>query len=361
MRFRSTALITTAAIALAAAPVSAAEINTGGESGAYHSTFCPALVNQLNQIGKPSDCVTSAGTGENLRRVARNPRELGYGQLDVFALDADRYGGEDAFEIVRSDDVRECVFAVTRNRSYTNFGEIAVNADRLRFILPPQASGSAKTFDYLRKIDPEGLGRARNIINATDTDEALRMTLADEDAVTFFVQFPDPENERFRTISQLNGHIVPVVDSIILRQQVGGQTVYYAKETPISQVKWLNLGRRVVTVCTPRGAHPRAHPPAFGPRALPLPGTLAHRPRTRQTLPRTDVSRRPARCPGHDPQGAPARVYRRSVEACGGHTVPHRLSRASLLLLSAAGACVMRRSRQRIGARLDERGHYGKI
>jgi hypothetical protein len=251
MRFRSTALITTAAIALAAAPVSAAEINTGGESGAYHSTFCPALVNQLNQIGKPSDCVTSAGTGENLRRVARNPRELGYGQLDVFALDADRYGGEDAFEIVRSDDVRECVFAVTRNRSYTNFGEIAVNADRLRFILPPQASGSAKTFDYLRKIDPEGLGRARNIINATDTDEALRMTLADEDAVTFFVQFPDPENERFRTISQLNGHIVPVVDSIILRQQVGGQTVYYAKETPISQVKWLNLGRRVVTVCTP--------------------------------------------------------------------------------------------------------------
>ena len=251
MRFWSTALITIAAIALAAAPVSAAEINTGGESGAYHSTFCPALVNQLNQIGKQSDCVTSAGSGENLRRVARNPRELGYGQLDVFALEADLYGGEEAFEIVRSDDVRECVFAVTRNRSYTNFGEIAVNADRLRFILPPQASGSAKTFEYLRKIDPEGLGRARNIINATDTDEAIRMTLADEDAVTFFVQFPDPENERFRTIRQLNGHIVPVVDSIILRQQVGGRTVYYAKQTPISQVKWLNLGRRVVTVCTP--------------------------------------------------------------------------------------------------------------
>ena len=251
MRFSSTALITTAAIALSAVPASAAEINTGGESGAYHSTFCPALVNQLNRLGKPSDCVSSAGSGENLRRVARNPLELGYGQLDVFALEAERYGGEEAFEIIRSDDVRECVFAVTRNRSYTNFGEIAVNADRLRFILPPEASGSAKTFDYLRKIDPEGLGRARNIINATDTDEAIRMTLADDQAVTFFVQFPDPANERFRTISQLNGHIVPVVDSIILRQEVDGRTVYYAKETPISQVKWLNLGRRVVTVCTP--------------------------------------------------------------------------------------------------------------
>lgn len=251
MRFWSTALFTTVAIGLNAVTVTGAEINTGGESGAYHSTFCPALVSQLNQLGKPSDCVTSEGTGENLQRVARNPVEIGFGQLDVFALEADRYGGRNAFEIVRSDDVRECVFAVTRNRSYTNFGEIAVNADRIRFILPPEASGSAKTFEYLRKIDPEGLGRARNVINATDTDEAIRMTLADESAVSFFVQFPDPSNERFRTIRQLNGHLVPVVDSIILRQQVDGRTVYYAKETPISQLKWLNLGRRVVTVCTP--------------------------------------------------------------------------------------------------------------
>ncbi len=251
MRFWSTALMTTVALGLNAVTATSAEINTGGESGAYHTTFCPALVSQLNQLGKPSDCVTSAGTGENLQRVARNPVELGFGQLDVFALDAERYGGRKAFEIVRSDDVRECVFAVTRNRNYTNFGEIAVNSDRIRFILPPEASGSAKTFEYLRQIDPEGLGRARNVINATDTDEAIRMTLADEEAVSFFVQFPDPSNERFRTIRQLNGHLVPVVDSVILRQQVDGRTVYYAKETPISQLKWLNLGRRVVTVCTP--------------------------------------------------------------------------------------------------------------
>jgi hypothetical protein len=227
-----------------------AEIHTGGETGAYQTTFCPALVAQLGQLGQPSDCVTSEGTGENLRRVARSPESFGYGQLDVFALEADRYG-RDTFEIVRADDVRECVFAVTRNKSYTNYGEIAVNADRLRFILPPEASGSAKTFAYLQKIDPDGLGRGRTVINATDTDEAIRMTLADEDAVTFFVQFPDPANERFKTIRRLDGHLVPVIDSVILRQEVDGRTVYFAKETPISQLKWLNLGRRVVTVCTP--------------------------------------------------------------------------------------------------------------
>jgi hypothetical protein len=251
MRFWPTALLATVALGLNAITATGAEINTGGDSGAYHSTFCPALVSQLNQLGKPSDCVTSEGTGENLQRVARNPVELGYGQLDVFALEAERYGGRGAFEIVRSDDVRECVFAVTRNRSYTNFGEIAVNADRIRFILPPETSGSAKTFEYLRRIDPDGLGQARNIVNATDTDEAIRMTLSDDNAVSFFVQFPDPSNVRFRTIRRLSGHLVPVIDSVILRQQLDGRTVYYAKETPISQLKWLNLGRRVVTVCTP--------------------------------------------------------------------------------------------------------------
>lgn len=229
----------------------AAQINTGGDSGAYHSTFCPGLTKQLDVLGKPSECLVSEGSGENLSRVARNPDELGYAQLDVFALEVEKNGGTEAFEVIRSDDVRECVFAVTRNRNYTNYGEIAVNADRLRFILPPKSSGSAKTFEYLSKIDPEGLGQSRNITHATDTDEAIQLALADENAVTFFVQFPDPSNERFRTIRRLGGHLVPVVDSIILRQKIDDRTVYHAQETAISQLKWLNLGRRVITVCTP--------------------------------------------------------------------------------------------------------------
>ncbi len=231
---------------------SAAQINTGDRSGAYYSTFCQNLVKQLDLLGKPSECLVSDGTGDNLSRVARNPDELGYGQFDVYALEADKYAEGRAFEVIRSDDVRECVFAVTRNKNYTNYGQIAVNADQLRFILPPKASGSAKTFEYLRKIDDQ-LGQAleRNVIHAETTDQAIERTLKDDNAVTFFVQFPDPSNERFRRIRQLGGHIVPVIDSIILRQKVGDRTVYFAEETSISQLKWLNLGKRVVTVCTP--------------------------------------------------------------------------------------------------------------
>ena len=236
--------------ATAPAAAIAAQINTGGDTGAYHTSFCPNLVKQLESVGTPSECLTSDGTGDNLRRVARNPDEIGFGQLDVYALEAEKLGGSRTFEMIRSDDARECVFAVTRNRRYTNYGEIAVNADQLRFVLPPKSSGSAKTFEFLSKIDGEGLGRARNVINASDTDEAIQLALSDENSVAFFVQFPDPTNQRFRKIRQLKGHIVPVIDSIILRQKIDGQNVYFAQETSISQLRWLNFGK-VITVCTP--------------------------------------------------------------------------------------------------------------
>lgn len=228
----------------------AVEINTGGETGAYHTDFCPALIKQLITLGTGGNCVTSRGTAENMRRVARNPQEFGFAQLDVFAHERETFG-RDAFEIVRSDDVRECVFAVTRSRQLTNFGEIAVNADRLRFVLPPEASGSAKTFSFLRQIDPEGLGQANNVMHASSVDEALNIALSDENSVSFFVQFPDPANERFRLIRQLNGHILPVIDSIILRQKVDGQPIYFPQETSISQLRMVGLGAKVVTVCTP--------------------------------------------------------------------------------------------------------------
>ena len=73
-------------------------------------------------------CAPSAGTRENIERVLANPRQLGYGQLDVFALESRQLKAEAALTLVRQDDVRECVFAVTRNKDITNYGELAANA-----------------------------------------------------------------------------------------------------------------------------------------------------------------------------------------------------------------------------------------
>ena len=102
---------------------SANQINTGAETGAYHSTFCPALEAQLAKSKFEHKCTTSEGTADNMSRVAADARQIGYGQLDIFALEAPALGGAKTFTRLRNDDVRECVFAVTRNREILNYGD----------------------------------------------------------------------------------------------------------------------------------------------------------------------------------------------------------------------------------------------
>ncbi len=235
----------------AASAVAGTQINTGGETGAYHASFCPALSRELKVAQLDYPCVTSGGTRENIERVLGDPRQLGYAQLDAYALETQKLKAGASLSIVRQDDVRECVFAVTRNKSLVSYGDLAANAERLRFILPPADSGSASTFNYLRSIDVNGLAKAKSITNAPSADDALRRALSADDTVTLFVQFPDPDNARFGLIGELGGHIVPVVDREILRQEAGGRKIYFAQETQVANADWVKSGRKVVTACTP--------------------------------------------------------------------------------------------------------------
>ena len=241
----------TIALLIPASMASANQINTGGAQGAYHTTFCPALETQLSRSKFDHKCTPSEGTADNMSRVAADPRQIGYGQLDIFALEAPALGGTKTFTKLRGDDVRECVFAVTRNPEITNYGDIAVNAPRLRFILPPKTSGSAGTFRFLQQADTEGVAKAKSVENVANADEAIKLALSADDTVAFFVQFPDPNNARFKTIQAQGGHIVPVLDRAILCQQVDGQKVYFAQETQVLNAKWMKSGQKVVTACTP--------------------------------------------------------------------------------------------------------------
>lgn len=251
---RRTARTLAAFLALAAAPAAAfaaTQINTGGATGAYHASFCPALSGELKLSQLDYPCVPSAGTRENIERVLADPRQLGFAQLDAFVLETRTLKAETALTIVRQDDVRECVFAVTRNKDLTTFGALAANAGKLRFILPPGDSGSASTFNFLRSADADGLGKAKSVSNAKSADDAIREALAADDTVSLFVQFPDPDNPRFALVKQLGGHIVPVIDRSILRQEIGGKKVYFAQETRVENADWVKSGKKVVTACTP--------------------------------------------------------------------------------------------------------------
>ena len=243
--------VVVAGVQAQAVSAGATQINTGGETGAYHASFCPALAGQLKLAQFDYRCTPSAGTRENMDRVSADPRQLGYGQLDVFALEGRQMKAENALTIVRQDDVRECVFAVTRNKQISNWGELSVNAGNLRFILPPATSGSAGTFRYLHTIDADGLGRAKAVTHAGSTEDAIRQALSADDTASLFVEFPDPESKRFELVRKLGGHFVPVIDRTILRQDIGGTKIYYPQETETEAAGWVQSARKLVTACTP--------------------------------------------------------------------------------------------------------------
>src|SRR5215510_2098299 len=107
------------------------------------------LAKQLRLAQFDFSCTPSAGTRENVERVLADPRQLGYAELDAFLVVSKELAAEQALSIVRQDDVRQCLYAVTRNPELTNWGEVAANAQRLRFILPAAASDSSVSFQFL--------------------------------------------------------------------------------------------------------------------------------------------------------------------------------------------------------------------
>lgn len=229
----------------------AGQINTGAPTGGYNANFCPPLAAALKKNKFDFACQPSAGSLENIQRTVGDPTEVGFSQLDAFKLESDNLGAPELFTRIRSDVARECLFLVTKNRGVKSFGEVASVASQLRFVLPPAKSGSAATFRVLQRIDPQGLGLARNVAFADNTQQAVNQALASDDTFTLFVQFPDPNNDLFKSIAKQGGNIIPVIDRSILRQEVDGEKIYFADETEITPAKWNKSAEKVVTTCTP--------------------------------------------------------------------------------------------------------------
>ena len=245
-------IVFTAFAALAFPDAGRAEkIHTGADTGVYHSALCPLLQAQLEKAQLPYLCTPSAGSRESLERILAEPRDIGFTQLDVLALEGEKGGAKDRFVVARSDDTRECLFLATRNKQFSAYGDIQAYAHTLRFILPPKTSGAAATFAFLQQIDPEGLGKAKSVTHAESADDAVRQAMSAEDTLALFVQVPDPKTAVFKTVNDGGGQMIPVLDRTILRQQIGGQKVYFAEETEVAQAAWVKSGKKVVTACTP--------------------------------------------------------------------------------------------------------------
>lgn len=251
---RSLFLVTTALLAFTTNAQAQKAIYTGGEKGAYNSTFCPPLPNILNQsMFAGYQCTPSGGTLENIAQVLSKPTNVGFVQLDVLAREtAGKPELTKALTIIRKDIACEGLWMVTKNDKLKNYGDVLGYARRIPFILPAQTSGSAASFAYLQSIDPDGLGRARNIKNVADSTTVINTVAAGNDnAVGFFVQFADPENANIKLVMEKGLNIIPVVSREIANAKIGDEAIYNVQSFSIKAAGFIASGDERVTACTP--------------------------------------------------------------------------------------------------------------
>ncbi len=232
-------------------PALALDIFTGEPKGAYFNDFCPPIkeAGVSNQL--EFNCQSSNGTLDNIDRVAKTPSAFGLAQYDLFASIFGSANKADLYTPVRDDIGKECLFLVTKNKLMRNYGDVASSAPYLNFILPPANSGHTGSFRFLQSIDADGLGKATKITNAVSTEDAITATLADPDAVTMLVQFPNPDSPLYKLVTANGGKFIPLISKNILAQTQGGRKIYTAEETQVTNPKWNESGQKLVTACTP--------------------------------------------------------------------------------------------------------------
>jgi hypothetical protein len=234
---------------------------TSGEHGAYHTIFCPPVPAALTRISIFGyQCVSTAGTVENIGWVLKFPTSIGLVQLDVLLEEAGRHGEEfwKKIRIIRRDVACEGLWLVTRKYDRQKFEQDGRDAARrIRFVLPPVGSGAAATFSFLQRHEPEFFGRVRepNKRYVPNGTAAIDEAAFDAEAVAFIVQYATPENENIRLIMAKGLHVIPLTGWRILNIRQHGERVYKEKTFTLESGGVFDVldifATQVKTACTP--------------------------------------------------------------------------------------------------------------
>lgn len=233
-------------------PASAQNIYSGGRTGAYYGTLCPAIADGLRPEGFVPSCVETKGTIDNIQLLLNDPSGLALVQADAYAAWA-AANPDQAKKLVtlRSDLAREGVYFVSKN--IAEFGDMVRFITRIKLVLPPKGSGPAQTFENLKATLPRVFAKleASQIVYAESATKAIEMALTTDNTIALFVQMPDPENENFRLIVDKKGHFIAVVARSIVDQKIGDQAVYTVETRPVKAGGMFTSGLEVTTLATP--------------------------------------------------------------------------------------------------------------
>jgi hypothetical protein len=177
-------------------------------ASAYSGVYVPILIELLNnqRLSGYQWGGLSAGTLQNVKTVHENPTHLALAQLDLLEPLKDQY----KFTVIKNDIGPECLYMVTKNTAYSNWGHVISNAWDLTLATGGQQSGSwgtwqrlASTYPALKDAKVQHMSNSLEIVNAVLNDKAV---------FGFFVMRPDPNNSVFGEIDKAGLKMIPVVD-----------------------------------------------------------------------------------------------------------------------------------------------------
>lgn len=246
-------IVAAAVLALGiAGPAAAQNIYSGGKSGAYYGTLCPAMLDGLRNEGFTPTCIETKGSLDNIEKVLGDQDGIAMVQTDAYANWA-AANPDKASKLVtiRSDLANEGVYFVSKNLK--EFSDVVRLITRVKLVLPPQGSGAAQTFENMKKVLPNVFTKieAAQITYAESAAKAIETALANDNTVALFVQLPDPANANFKTIVEKKGNFIPVVARALVNQQVNGQNVYVLETRPVTEAGLIKNAIQVTTVATP--------------------------------------------------------------------------------------------------------------
>lgn len=227
-------------------------IYTASAAGAYHISFCPPIPIAMENAGFPGYvCTPSGGTPDNIAKVLADPRSLGFAQLDVLARWAlDNFDAAKKLVLIRTLAC-EGLWMVTREKDMATvwLGQIVGHARRLQFAVAD--GGSRASFEFLQRIDPDGLGRARNIEIVDNATTAIERVASEHADVGFFVQFVEPTNSNIKLLQERKLRTVPVVNPELIAAKVSNTPVYQVQSFNLSEWSAFGGGSQLTTTCTP--------------------------------------------------------------------------------------------------------------
>ena len=186
-------------------------------ASAYTAVYVPRVIEVLDSqhLSGYAWGGVSQGTVANAETVTDHPTNLAVGQLDIFGLVKDqpipgRDGDKYKFTIVKPDLGPECLYLITKDKTYKTFGDVLGNAWQLAAVTGGEKSGSFGTWKVLQGIYPEL--KTVPLTHVASTSDIIDMVKQKSDTVGFFVMRPDPDSDVFKSIVDADLTIVPVVD-----------------------------------------------------------------------------------------------------------------------------------------------------